>query len=326
MKKLVALISSVALVLSMAFSGSAATATTTYVDGTGDQAGYGTFTTTITGDVGGQATLLVFTGERASITANSIEYIDQQTSTVDGTTFVNYKLKNKLNPGDKITAYVGGSTAGDAVLATVADYTPVAPTPTPSSEPSSTPGYKVYGTVSNAAELAGGSFANETEKGLANEAWKTYVVLKNTIKDTTTVLPPVEVDPVSKIFEIKNVPNGNYVAVIYRAGFLPRYIKNVNVANADFPLGDKTLLMGDMTTSTNYPVYGSIGTDAIVDSTDRSVLMTNFFKDVKSPGFVYHYDLTGDFIVDSTDISSLMTNFFKDILNYNEGVAWTDFN
>jgi hypothetical protein len=298
MKKLIALTLCLALVLSFSFVAMAATSTTTYDSQTG------IFTTTVTADVGDQATLIAFPASGLDTTGSTnIEFIDQATTTAGATEFT-YKFKNEVVANQAYTIKVGGSLLATPLSETI---TPVL----------GATGYTISGTVSNAAEL--NIIGDEGLDAIYNDAWKTIVTLKASVYAETFIAETV-VDGTAKTFSFADVADGTYVLSIIRDGYLPREME-ITVAGADIDLGDKPILGGDMSGS-DIPVYTNISTDLLIDGSDLGTFLTVLGIDFENVDYLAKYDVSPDLLVDGSDLGTVIANLGSDYSAYGETIGY----
>lgn len=339
MKKLIAFISSVAIVLSFSLSSFAATATTKYEELEGDLPGYGTFTTTVTADVTGQATILAVKGSELSTTYDNIQFIDQKTAGTgaNAKTEFTYKLMDQVEAGKEYSVMVGGSTLTSAIPAPAVDKDGV---PLAEFIPRSGDGYTITGEVSNPALPADEETFNWFWEAqdlvdnlqLLNSKWqaKAEIIsfsdlpkyLRNIIVDegneiniiaSADVLTDgsftIELDPLetAPVFETGDDPN--YCLIVTRNGYLT-FFKKIYFENKNIPLADSIeLIPGD-----------------VMDSIDLGVSDTDFLKIFGNPasffdGYDYYFpeiDLNGDGFVNDTDSLQVFAHSGNEYLEYVE--------
>lgn len=307
MKKLIALISTVAITLSFSVCTFAAEdePATTYNKTTKE------FTTTVKGVVD-QATLLVVKGEELSIdgSTNNIEYIDQKT--VGDTTVFNYKLMADpvVNSGDVYTVFVGGSNLSTGPFSE--EIIPEEKTTAPTK-------FTISGTVTTA--VAPVTRGTAQQNATADLEFQTRAILKSSLTATET-LQIVPVDYSSKTFTFAPVDNGSYYVVIYRVGCIPRFI-SVTVNGDNVPLGDKPLILGDANNSSLRTIYGTITSDVVVDASDLNAIIAKSGKSVNDgANFSYKCDLNTDLATDASDLNVVISSSGKSMNNYNEGIIF----
>lgn len=321
MKKLIALISSVAIVLSLstiAFaeaqplanlddSGKDSNGTQSIVSTTYDPESK-EFEVKVSGiETTAQATLLAHDGEELTITqdSNNIEYIDQKAA--ENVTTFTFKMKTDPVANVEYTIKLGGSgNFGDVLSERVM---PVAGS-----------GYTISGTVNSAlATITDARFTAEQLKK-ANDAFATHVVLKRSARDTEGIVGlRTTVDPTTKEFSITGVPADDYVLVIYRTGCVARFIPVTVDANK--PLGDKSLITGDTNISAAFPLFDGITSDLVIESADLSPILTGYGKNLNDIDFNFRADLNADLVIESADLSPVLTGYGKNYQDYNDGLV-----
>lgn len=334
MKRLIALISSVAIVLSFSsFAMASNTITTTYTAPTAPDTS-GTFVTTVTGELGDQATLIAFPTTEGLNTDNgtNIEYIDQIKSGqgADSKTIFTYKFKTlhaDFVANKEYTVKVGGVLEGDPLVSKVTPKTVTAPTT-----------YTVSGNVTGAAakidpaalnswkdQVTAGTITQQefdTKRETLDAAWITTVSiikesdLKYYIYNTLnpTVQPPAfNITPIASNIKategtgafsltVNALPEGtlsaNYVLIVKRNGHLT-YFKKFTFANADKPLGNVIeLYAGDVEGGVNFAIDGVDITKVIVNRSSHG------------DGVAYNpsYDINASGATDGVDITKLVVN------------------
>lgn len=313
MKKLIALIASVAIMLGVSVSTLAADEiTTVYREATDDYA------TTVNVSVGDQATLLVYHGSSLQLTATpnqatdgtkiytdgtNIEFIDQ-IATKDGMQFV-YKLREGA-PAGSYKVKVGGSTGS----VYESGFT-VAGTST---------GYTISGTVSDVVPY--NLFGDPTEFDEDfYQAFKTTVTIQ---KDgyEGEVVSTIDVDASSKSYSVSSLEAGTYFVKIERTGFLTRYLK--------FVVSDETVTEGVYNVGNTVLIAGDINADWYATGEDVAVLFNRLWasawnddgevevdSDAESgTGYVYAADFNYDTSITGEDVAIMFQNLWSSYESY----------
>jgi hypothetical protein len=218
----------------------------------------------------------------------------------------------KTNPaaGQLYTIAVGGSDVDTVVYQEVI----------PVAKPADT-GFTISGTVSNV--FAGDIFGDIDYDAMLNDGAKTFVVLKSDWLDSEIVsVESVEfkadVDPISGDFALSGVPVGNYFLGIFRAGYLPRYVK-VDIVDADVDVGTKSLLAGD-NYGNDFEYLTGLFTEYVIDGFDLGELFvpTVFGIDLTDDNYQFAYDVFTDGVIDGFDVGDIIVNLGLDISIYEE--------
>lgn len=293
MKRLVALLAAIAVLMSMSLTSFAA-----FSDEIADN-GDGTYTAALsasaaTANAGKQTTIVAYKGNTISV--GSIQYIDQAAATS-----FTFQLKDELTEDVKVV--MGGEAIEKQEIGTIV-YDSGEP------EPST---YTISGSVANFVEEDYYEMLVDEELIDAADA-DTYRAQYTTIAYLATVdaaiesidyygddytieaIDSCEVSSVDGTFEFTDVADGDYAVVIARDGALP-YMEYATVDGANVSLGEIEMILGDVTGAKDF----------LIDAGDLAVVF-DALGDITEEQFVAACDIAHDCLVDAGDLAIIFAN------------------
>lgn len=294
MKRLIALLVGVTVLLSMSLTSFAA-----FTDEIPLNADGTTYTATLpsdaaTANAGKQATIVAYKGD--TIEVGSIEYIDQ--AAADSFTF---QLMNPLTENVKVV--MGGEAIDKQEVGTIF-FEKEADTYTISGSVANAPTQDFIDEMSSyATEIAGEEAVADY---VANYAVTAYLVDMENAEEAIgfciyeteelTALQTTTVSFVDGTFAFEDVAAGEYLVVLKSDAGLT-WIDAVTVEDSNASVGEIEILYGD--------VLGA--QDAIVDGTDVNYIVTGM-GDIEAENFCGAFDLNPDCIIDATDVNIAVAN------------------
>lgn len=116
----------------------------------------------------------------------------------------------------------------------------------------------------------------------------------NELKTKAVLMP----DNAHGRFTLKNVPVGNYVLYIKRAGFLARCM-NVSI----LPEDEETIELVPPSNEGRFELWsGDVNDDGIINNADKELILEAFNKDFFDAGYNPACDLNADFLIDNSDL------------------------
>ncbi len=293
MKRLIALLVGVTVLLSMSLTSFAAftDAIELNTDGT-------TYTATLpseaaTANADKQTTIVAYKGD--TIEVGSIQYIDQ--AATDSFTF---QLMDPLTENVKVV--MGGEAIDKQEIGTIFFGTQEDPT------------YTISGSVNNFVEqdfydmIVADEYIAAEDLDAYKAAYGTTAYLVTADEAFTffdnygdelviNAIAACEVSAVDGTFAFEGLEAGEYAVVIYRAGALP-YAEYATVEDADVDMGAIDMILGDL-----------IGAkDFLVDSGDMSMVVVGATDITDVDNFVAANDIAHDGLIDSGDLGTIVAN------------------
>ncbi len=298
MKRLIALLVGLTVLLSMSLTSFAAFSNEIALNADGV-----TYTAALSSEAAEanadkQTTIVAYKGD--TIEVGSIQYIDQ--AATDSFTF---QLKDELTENVKVV--MGGEAIDKQEVGTIF-FEKEADT------------YTISGSVNNYVEEDFYTMLIDDEL-VAEEDLDAYKAAYGTTAYLTTVDAGLEfaenysdefaIDAIAEAavvdgaFAFEGVEAGDYVIVIAREAALP-YIDYLTVEDADVELDAIDMLFGDLVGAKDY----------LIDSGDVSLILEAAGPDITEDGFIAGYDVAHDCILDSSDIAVVLENNGLDIYAY----------
>ncbi|MBP3448361.1 MAG: hypothetical protein J6K51_05020 [Clostridia bacterium] len=293
MKRLIALLAGLAVLMSMSLTSFAA-----FTDAIELNADGTTYTAALTGDAatdnaGKQTTIVAYKGD--TIDVGSIQYIDQ--AAADSFTF---QLKDELTENVKVV--MGGEAIDKQEVGTIFYGTQEDPT------------YTISGSVNNFVEqdfydmLVADELIAAEDLGAYKAEYGTtaYLVDMDGAAEfvdgygdelVITAIATCEVSAVDGTYAFEDVAAGEYAVIIYRAGSLP-YMEYATVEDADVDMGAIDMIHGDFIGSKDF----------MIDSGDTTMLFGAMGDITETDVFVASYDIEHDCLTDSADLTIVFAN------------------
>lgn len=304
MKKLIALLVSIAVMMSMSLTSFAAFTDAIEVNSDG------TYTAVLSSDAatanaGKQTTIVAYKGN--TIEVGSIQYIDQ--AAADSFTF---QLKDALTADVKVV--MGGEAIDKQEIGTI-----FVATPAPTSAPTPDPTYTVSGSVNNFVEadfyetmLADELVAEEDLEAYKSQyATVAYLVDMDGVTefidnygDELVINAIASAEIVDGTYAFEGLANGEYAVVIYRVGSLP-YMEYATVDGADVDMGAIDMIHGDFISAKDF----------VIDSADLTVIVAAISDITEPDKFIASCDIEHDYVIDSADLTTVVSNI-GDIYDY----------
>ncbi len=303
MKRLIALLAGLAVLMSMSLTSFASFDTVIEVNEDGI-----TYTAALSGDAlvdqteGGttkQTTIVAYKGGD-KIEVGSIQYIDQAAQTS-----FTFQLKDELTEDVKVV--MGGEAIDKQEIGTIKAAT----------EPTT---FTVSGSVNAFVEadymemLVADEIVAAEDLDAYKAAYGTYAHLvsldeafefASNYGDELIINPIETVEIVDGTYAFEGLENGEYVVVITRDAALP-YMEYATVEDADVDMGAIDMLLGD--------VVGA--KDFFIDSGDVALLLEFSGLDITEGAHVAGYDVAHDLFIDNGDISILLENSGLTLYDY----------
>ena len=289
MKRLIALLVGLTMLLSMSLTSFAA-----FSDEIALNADGVTYTAALTGDAattnaGKQTTIVAYKGD--TIEVGSIQYIDQ--AATDSFTF---QLMDELTENVKVV--MGGEAIDKQEVGTIF-FEKEADT------------YTISGSVANFVEEDFFTMLVDEELIAAEDldAYKAaygttaYLVdlaaaeeFVGNYGDELIIDAIASAEIVDGTYAFEGLEAGEYAVVIARNGALP-YMEYAFVEDADVDMGEITILFGDVTGAKDF----------VIDTGDITVML-EALGDITEEQFVADYDVAHDCVIDTGDITSVLEN------------------